>query len=324
VLGGVWVRNPTPSTPPVRGPASLYTSQRYAVTHSERTRADLPTRRATTRVSRVISGAATHRWGTVRGMRSRQLVAFNTIHDDDVARRFGFSGGLVPGVDVYAYLTWGPVSAWGLDWLRAGAMHARFRLPAYDGESVTVEFDDDGACRLRNQGGVAVAEGSATRPEAPGASPAPTDPDRHPWAPLPAERPPASPDSLREGTVLGSWDVGFHADRAEEYLDDVREELAVYRQEAIAHPGWVLRLANTLLASNVVLGPWIHVGSRVTNHDLIRDGSRVSCRGRVVGEYEHKGHRFVELDVAVLADERTAATIEHTAIYLPRQVRAQG
>jgi len=53
-------------------------------------------------------------------MQTRSLVAFNTaldsenkIHDDDVARRFGFSGGLVPGVDVYAYLTWGPVSTWG-------------------------------------------------------------------------------------------------------------------------------------------------------------------------------------------------------------------
>jgi hypothetical protein len=28
----------------------------------------------------------------------------NKIHDDTVARRFGFSGGLVPGVDVMAYM----------------------------------------------------------------------------------------------------------------------------------------------------------------------------------------------------------------------------
>ena len=39
------------------------------------------------------------------------VVAYNTardsenkIHDNTVARRFGFSGGLVPGVDVYAYM----------------------------------------------------------------------------------------------------------------------------------------------------------------------------------------------------------------------------
>src|SRR5262245_46169653 len=48
------------------------------------------------------------------------VTAFNTatastnkIHDDDVARQYGFHGGLVPGVDVYAYLTHLPVRAWG-------------------------------------------------------------------------------------------------------------------------------------------------------------------------------------------------------------------
>ena len=34
----------------------------------------------------------------------------NKIHDDTVARRFGFSGGLVPGVDVMAYMMHLPVA----------------------------------------------------------------------------------------------------------------------------------------------------------------------------------------------------------------------
>ena len=34
----------------------------------------------------------------------------NKIHDDAVARRFGFSGGLVPGVDVMAYMMHLPVA----------------------------------------------------------------------------------------------------------------------------------------------------------------------------------------------------------------------
>ena len=41
----------------------------------------------------------------------------NKIHDDAVARRFGFRGGLVPGVDVYAYMTHLPVQRWGRAWL---------------------------------------------------------------------------------------------------------------------------------------------------------------------------------------------------------------
>jgi hypothetical protein len=263
-------------------------------------------------------------------MRSRQLVAFNTatesdnkIHDDDVAKRFGFSGGLVPGVDVYGYLAWGPASVWGLDWLTHGTMEARFSLPTYDGERVTVEFDEgSGTCRLRNPGRVVVAEGVAACPEKRAEEP---DPARYPWAPppLPEHRPPASAQSLVTGQVLGSLDVAFHADRAAAYLTDVREELDVYARERIAHPGWVLRLANYVLAKNVVLGPWIHVGSRVAHHGLVRDGAQVSCRGRVAREYEHKGHRFVELDLAISADEAPAASIDHTAIYLPRQVRQQ-
>ena len=46
-----------------------------------------------------------------------RVEAFNTakasenkIHDDAVAHRFGFAGGLVPGVDVYAYMTHLPVA----------------------------------------------------------------------------------------------------------------------------------------------------------------------------------------------------------------------
>ena len=46
-----------------------------------------------------------------------RVEAFNTakasenkIHDDEVARRFGFGGGLVPGVDVYAYMAHLPVA----------------------------------------------------------------------------------------------------------------------------------------------------------------------------------------------------------------------
>src|SRR6202521_1935285 len=62
----------------------------------------------------------------------------NKIHDDAVARRFGFSGGLVPGVDVYAYMTHLPVQAWGRAWLERGSAECRFLKPVYDGEIATV------------------------------------------------------------------------------------------------------------------------------------------------------------------------------------------
>jgi hypothetical protein len=259
-------------------------------------------------------------------MPSRRLVAYNTasqsenkIHDDAVARRFGFTGGLVPGVDVYAYLCWAPVAAWGPDWLERGTAEVRFALPTYDGEEVEVDFDEpSGVVDLRNRGGVVVSSGTVILPEV---AASPPDPADYPWAPLPTTKPPAAPEQLAAGQLLGSWDTTFRADSLAAYLADVREELDVYADRRIAHPAWVLRQANYILSGNVILGPWMHVGSRVTHHGTVSDGARVSCRGRVAEEYERKGHRFVELDVVVWADDRPVASIDHTAIYLPRQVR---
>ena len=74
-----------------------------------------------------------------------RVEAFNTakasenkIHDDAVACRFGFGGGLVPGVDVYAYMAHLPVARWGRAGLERGAAECRFHKPVYDGEIATV------------------------------------------------------------------------------------------------------------------------------------------------------------------------------------------
>ncbi|MGH9024465.1 MAG: hypothetical protein ACRDV9_15460, partial [Acidimicrobiia bacterium] len=89
--------------------------------------------------------------------------------------------------------------------------------------------------------------------------------------------------------------------------------------EGIAHPAWILRDANYVLASNVRLGPWIHVESSVQHHGLVRDGEDVSARAILLAEWERKGHRFVTLDVLHLADGRPVARTRHTAIYRPRR-----
>src|SRR6201989_2325142 len=62
----------------------------------------------------------------------------NKIHDDTVARKFGFSGGLVPGVDVLAYMIHMPVAKWGRAFLERGVIEARFVKPVYDGEFADV------------------------------------------------------------------------------------------------------------------------------------------------------------------------------------------
>lgn len=274
--------------------------------------------------------------------RDYQVVAHNTattsankIHDDDVARAYGFGGGLVPGVDVYAYMTHPPAEAWGLAWLERGTLQARFLSPAYEGDLLTVAVGGvvegpDGtrtvALDVRKPDGAVYAAGEAGLPPEAGARdtgagdgggaewPAATPPE--PGAP----RPPASPESLPPGRGLALAPHAFHAAKAGEYLDDVRERLPLYREAAVAHPAWLLRAANSVLGSNVALGPWIHVESVTRHHGLVTDGTVVEARARVVDEWERKGHRFVRLDVGLFGDGRLVTRIDHTAIHTPRKV----
>ena len=241
----------------------------------------------------------------------------NKIHDDDVARQYGFRGGLVPGVDVYAYMTHAPVSRWGIEFLRHGWMTARFVKPVYDGERVTVTGTPDGdemVLALAGPDEVVRATGRASL------APPTTDREVPPEAPRPDPRPPASPESLARGTVLGSIADEFDPDRAGEYLAAVREDLTIYTEGPYAHPGWLLRFANSVLTANVVLGPWIHVSSDVALLGVVGNGQALDVHGAVLDEYERKGHRFVELDVAILAEGDLVQRIHHTAIHTPRRV----
>jgi hypothetical protein len=250
------------------------------------------------------------------------VVAFNTatastnkIHDDEVAQRFGFRGGLVPGVDVYAYLTHPPAAGWGREWLVRGTMHARFVRPVYDGDEVEVVPVGDLALEVRDSAGAVCANASASFPAS---MPDDLDPDDWPDIDQRTDPPPASPEVLVPGTALGLEPHTFRADRAVEYLADIREELPIYTDEGIAHPGWLLRDANHVLSRNVRLGPWIHVESEVQHHGVVHDGEEVSARALVTAEWEAKGHRFVTLDVLHLAGSRPVARTTHTAIYRPR------
>ena len=90
----------------------------------------------------------------------RTLLAYNTatasenrIHADDVAGKFGFTGGLVPGVDVFAYMAHAPRAQWGLDWLSEGRIKARFGKPVYDGDEtlITAQDQPDGTLSIAVQ-----------------------------------------------------------------------------------------------------------------------------------------------------------------------------
>jgi acyl dehydratase len=251
----------------------------------------------------------------------------NKIHDDAVAQQYGFRGGLVPGVDDYAYMTHVPAELWGVEWLERGTLSARFHKPIYEGDTVEVrrgslEQAADGVSftlELIDPDGTACATGTATLPHV---AEVPRPRDHEPIDPLPEPPPTASPESLSVGTVFSLPTRPVDPDSQARYCADVRDDLTIYGAEGIAHPGWLLRLANRILAGNVALGPWIHVSSDVRHRALTRYGDQVGGRSTVTAEWEHKGHRFVTLDVELVAvddsTETVVASIAHTAIYQPR------
>ncbi len=256
-----------------------------------------------------------------------EVNAFNTatasenkIHDDAMARQFGFRGGLVPGVEVFAYMAHMPVRRWGRTWLESGHAECRFLKPVYDGSvaRVTATEDGDGLALCVTSGQHRCATGRAFIPA-----------DRRPGPPIdalpagtpPAERPAASETSLKPGRALGINPLTIDRAMLGSYLDAIRETEPIYCTEGLVHPGQILRLANMALVQNVVLGPWIHVGSKLRNYAAVRVGQQLALRSRITSNAVSKGHAIVEFDAIVVADgERSVAEITHVAIWRPRQV----
>lgn len=239
----------------------------------------------------------------------------NKIHDDAVARRFGFAGGLVPGVAVYGYMTHLPVAHWGRAWLERGTAECRFLKPVYDGDAIVVSaVETAGGLDLGAEvRGELCASGRALL----SAAPAPrSEPLAGPSPPPPESRPEASEASLAPGTPLSTRPVRIGDGAAAQYCRDLGETLPIYAAEKLVHPAMIAGLANAALRDNVRLGPWMHVGSRIEHFSAARIGDELTAGARVTANYERKGHRFVDLEVFVFAGGTTlVARLEHRSIW---------
>jgi acyl dehydratase len=245
----------------------------------------------------------------------------NKMHDDTVARRFGFSGGLVPGVDVMAYMMHLPVTKWGRAFLERGLIEARFVKPVYDGEIADVtgeESDSVLSIQVESRGQLCATGSASLAAVAPSVSIA----DFADTAPV-SERRLVDARSYELGKWLGTVPRAWAGEAAREYLTDVRERDPIYASQGLGHPGLVQRVMNRVLVDNAILGPWIHVGSKMQLLNAARSGDELTARAKVTGNYEKKGHRFIELDALVVANGRTpVAHCQYIAIYQPREQAA--
>lgn len=246
----------------------------------------------------------------------------NRIHADDVARQYGFRGGLVPGVTVYAYLVQPAVQAWGLDFLARGTASIRLDRPLYDGGAFRVDVHPRGPAayrgEVRDADETVCGRGEASLPDL-----AADPPIRRGDRPVPPSeaRPEATRavlEHLREvgmGAVALEWRGKGEMDRT---TRDVGAMPALIRPDGdgYANPAFTLGCANWVLARNVRLGPWIHVQSEVRHFAAVPRDSALVVEARVADLFERAGHEFVDLDVALfLAPDRPALAARHRAIY---------
>ena len=284
---------------------------------------------------RVVTGGATPdhlaRGATLaeRRVRARNLFrdAANRIHDDAVARQYGYAGALVAGVTIYGYLSQLAVAAWGLDWLRRGMGTVRFLRPVYDGEELVLHgrvparsanaMAGETVVELGARGTGGRIAATVTASLAWGGPVIAPDPREYAVTALPASPPLATAEVLLGLDPLGTPVLGLDATLLARAAEDLDDPSPIYRgSEGVAHPGLLLRQANRALAENVGLGPWIHVSSDVAHSDLARAGDCLETRGRVARVYERNGRGWVELDLLVVANGvRPVARIHHTAIY---------
>jgi len=252
----------------------------------------------------------------------------NKIHSDEVAGKLGYTGGLVPGVSLFAYMTVPVVREFGAEWIARGRMTGKFIAPIYDGElarstaRVLNELPLQIELELTNEEGRLCGVGTATLPDA--HPPVPIE--DYPRRPMPAVKPPARVSEIPAGTPLGSLKIDVnapaHGDDSIGILDEIRETLPIYQGDGAPwHPALMPMRANRLLAENVDLGPWIHTASDVRFHALPHEGEELWMSGKVADSFVKRGHEMVSLDLAVFGEgDRVLAHMIHTAIVRPAQL----
>jgi hypothetical protein len=249
----------------------------------------------------------------------------NKIHDDTVAQQYGFRGGLVPGVSVYAYMTYPLVYSFGEAWLTRGTAQVQFAKPVYEGDQITVtgtvntvaESEMQFALASTNAEGVACGIGTATLPTANSPSP---DPAAIPAGARQAPRVPVSWDAVVLGQPLPLLTLTISQQDNEEYCHTHADDLSLYRgARGFVHPGILLRQCNRIFSEHFILGPWIHVGSDITTYRPCQIDEALEIRGVPMQKFEKKGHEFVVLDILICAAGEAVQRVKHTCIFRPRQ-----
>ncbi|PCJ16724.1 MAG: hypothetical protein COA96_18260 [SAR86 cluster bacterium] len=245
----------------------------------------------------------------------------NRIHSDDIAAKYGFTGALVSGVNVFGYLTQPMVEAYGEDWLTQGVMDVIFLKPAYQDDLLSIKTDTQNSENHQrhhitsafNAQGVLLAKLESWRPES-----------------LPAinELSSVSGGKNPEPREVIQWDLIHLQQPAAAHLwqpsktdnelriGAQRDTSAIYSGEnGFIHPYYLLDSCNKALMRMFILPAWIHTRSRLTIRQPIKVGQEIDVRAIPIEKWERKGHQFIKLYIAMWVNGEVALEVDHTAIF---------
>ena len=250
----------------------------------------------------------------------------NQIHSDDLAKRYGFKGGLVPGVTVSAYLLHPVIESSGMAWLEKGYANCKITSPLYDGENFEVisEILREGQTNtfLKNEDGKIIANAESKILEN-----IPSKPKYRGDLLIQEEfkAPVASFAEWKKLKKEGCKAFKFHwgGDNPLIYLSDEKKLPLILQPSKSGHANlsFLLGCANWILAGNAFMNPWVHLETKSQNYKAVSIETTLIAEMSVIDFYEKKGHEFIEVEVNLFEEKskQCCMSINQLAIFKLRK-----
>ena len=250
----------------------------------------------------------------------------NQIHSDDLAKRYGFKGGLVPGVTVSAYLLHPVIESSGMAWLEKGYANCKITSPLYDGENFEVisEILREGQTNtfLKNEEGKIIANAESKILEN-----IPSKPKYRGDLLIQEEfkAPIASFAEWKKLKKEGCKAFKFHwgGDNPLIYLSDEKKLPLILQPSKSGHANlsFLLGCANWILAGNAFMNPWVHLETKSQNYKAVSIETTLIAEMSVIDFYEKKGHEFIEVEVNLFEEKskQCCMSINQLAIFKLRK-----
>tara|TARA_B100001029_G_scaffold40732_1_gene31690 strand:- start:4222 stop:5025 length:804 start_codon:yes stop_codon:yes gene_type:complete len=246
----------------------------------------------------------------------------NQIHGDELAKKYGFEGGLVPGTTISAYLAHPIIEFWGKDWLDRGYANFYITSPLYDNEKFKVvtkqQRENHFNTNLIRENGVCSANAEMSLPKV------------IPEPPILRKDDFAKSDFLAPIATKEVWEnLKDNGCRAFKYNWEINNPL-IYLKDPnlmpeILQPNkggysnlcFLLGCSNWVLAGNGYMNPWVHLSTSSQNYKAVPMGTNLITEMEINRVFEKKGHEFIDVNVN-LFDENDAScvmSINLVAIY---------